>query len=84
MAQTKEGAAKAKEAQIQNLMKENGITHEQANDLRLSHMREIGSKGGKLGTGHLFGHGMNDPRVIGRLGGLAPRKKAKMPTPYDN
>lgn len=84
MAQTKEGAAKAKEAQIQNLMKENGITYEQANELRISHMREIGSKGGKLGKGHGFSHGTQDPRVIGRLGGLAPRRKAKMPTPYDN
>jgi hypothetical protein len=75
MAQTKEGAKKARLKLIEKFGSEEAYKENQ---------RKIASIGGKNGVGGGFGHGMNDPRVIGRLGGLAPRKKAKMPTPYDN
>lgn len=42
------------------------------------HMREIGSAGGKNGTGYKFGHGKVDPRVIGALGGRRSRRKPKV------
>lgn len=36
--------------------------------------KQIGSVGGKRGTGHAFGHGKVDPRVIGAIGGRKSRR----------
>jgi general stress protein YciG len=40
-------------------------------------MRSIGTIGGKNGTGHVFGHGKVDPRVIGAKGGRISRRRPK-------
>jgi len=74
MAQTKAGAAKARDKMIEK--------HGSLEAYRKFYA-DIGRKGGKNGTGHKFGHGEVDPREVGRKGGLAPRNKAPTPTPYN-
>lgn len=37
----------------------------------------IGSRGGKNGRGHKFGHGKVDPSIIGKIGGKISRKPKK-------
>ena len=36
--------------------------------------KKIGSRGGKNGTGHAFGHGKVDPREAGKVGGTISRR----------
>lgn len=41
------------------------------------HYVKIGSKGGRNGIGHKFGHGKVDPSTAGRKGGLISRRRPK-------
>lgn len=66
MGQSKAGAAKAKQTLID---KHGGIEGYRA------FMVSIAAKGGRNGVGHEFGHGSVDPRVIGKIGGKASRRK---------
>ncbi len=36
--------------------------------------KRIGSKGGKAGTGHAFGHGKVDPHEAGKVGGTISKR----------
>lgn len=38
---------------------------------------KMGRKGGRNGTGHVFGHGKVDPGVIGKIGGLKSRRRPR-------
>jgi general stress protein YciG len=40
-------------------------------------MREVGSRGGKNGTGHTFAHGKVDPAESGKIGGRISRRSRK-------
>lgn len=39
--------------------------------------QRIGSRGGKNGTGHQFGHGMVSPSEAGRIGGARSKRKKR-------
>lgn len=66
MSQTPEGISKYKKTMIEKFGSEQAWKE---------HMRSLGSRGGKRGTGHQFGHGRVDPSEVGRKGGLKSRKK---------
>jgi hypothetical protein len=38
------------------------------------YFKTIGSKGGKNGTGHAFGHGKVDPHIVGKIGGSKSKR----------
>ena len=54
---------------INNIMKETGMTFEEADRERIRRLKENASTGGKNGRGHSFGHGKVDPIESGRKGG---------------
>ena len=63
---------------LDNLIEKHGVSLEEAEIMYLAKQRESGRAGGKASTGYGFSHGMADPRKVGRLGGLAPRKKRQI------
>ena len=59
---------KIRQTMIKNIMQQNqGMTVEEADKARIEHYKAIASRGGKNGTGHSFGHGL-DPKEVGRKG----------------
>ena len=67
---------KIRQTMIKNIQKEyGGISKEQADKIRITRMKTIASKGGKNGTGHSFGHGLADPREVGRKGAQSRWRK---------
>lgn len=67
MAQTKEGAKKARET----IRSRYGVTEDGKSMLHI----EIGAIGGAKSRGYKFGHGKVDPRVAGAKGGAKSRRR---------
>ena len=60
---------KIRQTMIKNIMQQNpGMTAEEADKARIEHYKAIASRGGKNGTGHIFGHGKVSPQEAGRKG----------------